>query len=256
MPGTSRGSVRTLPEGVERRAPDDDGPRPWSGGGRDELAAAVRRLVAATVTSAMPPDGMARATAALEAVATDLEGCRPDDGSVPRGRFADRTVPAGEAPSLADAMPFDVVIGSCNPLAVPLTVEFEPTKAVARATFTAPYEGAPGCVHGAVLAGAFDIVLTAANVLADAAGPTVSLTIRYLRPTVIDRPAVFEAWATSVEGRRVRSRGHLIQAGVVTVEAEGEFAVVARDRIASMHRYGGGGDGGNHGRDARGAGSS
>src|SRR5450759_857844 len=25
------------------------------------------------------------------------------------------------------------------------------------ATFTSPYEGAPGCVHGAVLAGAFDL---------------------------------------------------------------------------------------------------
>ena len=86
-------------------------------------------------------------------------------------------------------MPFDVVIGSCNPVALPLTVEFDPPRAIGRAVFTPTYEGAPGCVHGAVLAGAFDIMLTAANVIADGAGPTVSLSIRYLKPTLIGQPA-------------------------------------------------------------------
>ena len=73
-------------------------------------------------------------------------------------------------------MPFDVVIGSCNPLALPIDHRVRPPKAIGRAVFTAPYEGAPGCVHGAVLAGAFDIMLTAANVIANGAGPTVNLS--------------------------------------------------------------------------------
>jgi acyl-CoA thioesterase FadM len=133
-------------------------------------------------------------------------------------------------------MPFDMVIGSCNPVALPLTVEFDPPRAVGHAVFTAPYEGAPGCVHGAVLAGAFDIMLTAANVIANGAGPTVNLSIRYLKPTLITQPARFEAWVTELDDRRTHSRGQLIQAGVVTVEAEGEFVNMDRSRVAAMHR--------------------
>ena len=72
-------------------------------------------------------------------------------------------------------------------------------------------------------------MLTAANVIADAAGPTVNLSIRYLKPTlIVEQPALFEAWVTSVDERRTHSRGHLIQNGVVTVEAVGEFVHMER----------------------------
>ena len=137
---------------------------------------------------------------------------------------------------MAAAMPFDVIIGSCNPVALPLAVEFDPPRAIGRATFTPIYEGAPGCVHGAILAGAFDIMLTAANIIADVAGPTVNLAVRYLKPTLIAQPAVFEAWVTELTDRRTFSQGRLIQAGVVTVEAHGEFVNMDRSRIGAMHR--------------------
>jgi acyl-CoA thioesterase FadM len=91
-------------------------------------------------------------------------------------------------------------------------------------------------VHGAVLAGAFDIMLTAANVIANGAGPTVELSVRYLRPTLIAQPARFEAWVTALDGRRTHSEGRLIQGGVVTIEARGEFVNMERSRIAAMHR--------------------
>ena len=143
---------------------------------------------------------------------------------------------------MADVMPFDVVIGPCNPAALPLTIEFEPPKAIGHAVFTAPSEGTPGCVHGAVLAGAFDLVLAAANVIGGAAGPTVTFSIRYLHPTVIDRPARFEGWVTSIEGRRIHSRGRLESRrewcgrGGGGVHHHGPHHV-----LASMHRRGGGG---------------
>ncbi len=134
------------------------------------------------------------------------------------------------------AMPFDVVIGSCNPVALPIAIEFDPPKAFGRADFTAPYEGAPGCVHGAVIAGAFDIILTAANVIAEGAGPTVNLSITYRKPTLIGQTALFEAWVVSQDARRTHSRGHLIQNGIVTVEAVGEFARMQRPSISAMHK--------------------
>jgi len=210
--------------------------KPWSGGGREQLAEAVRRLMAVTVTSMAPPELLAEVARGAGALADRLEHFVPEEGPVPITRFADRSVGSGEVDSLAAAMPFDVVIGSCNPIALPVTIESDPPKAIGRARFHAPYEGAPGCVHGAVLAGTFDIMLTAANVMADAAGPTVNLSIRFLKPTLIDEPALFEAWVTSIDDRRTHSRGHLIQDGVVTVEATGEFVNMERARIAAMHR--------------------
>jgi hypothetical protein len=182
------------------------------------------------------PSLLADAARQAELLADGLAHFVPEDGPVPITRFSEQPVQPSEAVTLAAAMPFDVIIGSCNPVALPITIEFDPPKAVGRAEFTAPYEGAPGCVHGAVLAGAFDIMLTAANVIARGAGPTVTLTVRYLKPTLIAQPALFEAWVTSQDDRRTHSRGHLVQNGVVTVEAVGEFVNMERSRIAAMHQ--------------------
>ena len=210
--------------------------KPWSGGGREELADAVRRLMALTVTSTPPPEVLAEAARRADALADELEGHVHPAGPEPRERFAEDSVGPDEAHTLAAAMPFDVVIGSCNPVALPLTIEFDPPRALGLARFTAPYEGAPGCVHGAVLAAAFDIMLTAANVMSNGAGPTVKLAVRYRKPTLLAEPAHFEAWVTERTDRRIFSRGRLTQGGVVTVEAEGEFASLDRARIRAMHR--------------------
>jgi acyl-coenzyme A thioesterase PaaI-like protein len=210
--------------------------RPWSGGGREELADAVRRLMELTVTSAAPSEMLADAALRARALADGLESHVPAAGEGPVARYADSSVAGEEAASLAAAMPFDVVIGSCNPLAPPIEVSFEPPTAIGQVTFAARYEGAPGCVHGAAIAGAFDIILTAANVMAGVAGPTVTLSLRFRRPTLIDQPARFEAWVTEQTARRTHSRGRLVQGDVVTVEAEGSFATLDRSRIEAMHR--------------------
>ena len=209
--------------------------KPWSGGGREELADAVRRLMAGTVTSVAPAEVLADTARQVGLLADRLDGFVPEEPVAPFARFADDSVGASDTASLAAAMPFDVIIGSCNPLAPPVTLEFEPPRAVGRVVFTASYEGAPGCVHGAALAGVFDIVLTAANVMADGAGPTVNLSIRYRKPTLIGVPAVFEGWVTEQTERRTHSRGQLTQNGMVTVEATGEFVNMGRDRINAMH---------------------
>jgi len=222
-----------VPQGTPRRT----GPpgRPWSGGGREELAAAVRRLMELTVTSAPPPGVLAEAAARVEALSDELESAVPDD-SAPVPRFSGYDVDPGDLTGLTDSMPFDMVAGACNPLAPPLEVWFDPPVARGRAVFTPTYEGAPGWVHGAALAAVFDIVLTAANVLADAAGPTVWLTIRYRRPTLIGVESLFESEVTGLTEKRTHSRGVLRQNGRVTVEAEGEFVNIDRDKISALHR--------------------
>ncbi|MGO8824937.1 MAG: PaaI family thioesterase [Acidimicrobiales bacterium] len=197
-----------------------------------ELADALRRLIRLSVSTAPPASATARLAAQLAAVADELETYRPE---VPLPRFIppEEDGPPREPP-LGGAMPYDVVVGPFNPIAPPVVLDFEPPKALGRAVFDVTYEGAPGCVHGAVLAAAFDIILTAANALEGSVGPTVRLALRYLRPTLTDVEAVFEGWVTEVTDRRVFSKGRIVQDGIVTVEAEGEFAIFNQESVSRM----------------------
>ncbi len=197
-----------------------------------ELADVLRRLIRLSVSTAPPAAETARLAAELAAVADELEAHVPDE-PLPRFMAPDEDGPRGDPP-LGGAMPYDVVVGPFNPIAVPVVLDFEPPRALGRAVFDVTYEGAPGCVHGAVLAATFDIILTAANAVAGATGPTVRLAVRYLRPTLIDEEAVFEGWVTEVTDRRVFSKGRIVQDGIVTVEAEGEFAIFNQELVNRM----------------------
>jgi acyl-coenzyme A thioesterase PaaI-like protein len=199
-----------------------------------ELTDTVRRLVDLVVTNTAPPDVLDTVVAQLRATA-DVLGAHVPAHPVPR--FIDP--PEGPEPqsagaSMDRAMPYDPVVGRYNPIALPVVISFQPPLAIGTAVFTTPYEGGPGWVHGAALAATFDIVLTAANHLSGAAGPTVWLTIRFRRPTLIGVEARFEAEVVANDGRRVTSKGRIVQDGVVCVEAEGEFAVLDPKRIRKV----------------------
>src|SRR6202453_4183739 len=193
-----------------------------------ELADVLRRLIRLSVTASPPAAETVRLTTQLAALADELERHLPAD-PLPRFIPPDEDGPPKDVP-LGGAMPYDVVVGPFNPVALPLVLDFEPPKALGRGVFDVTYEGAPGCVHGAVLVAAFDIILTAAANMG-AVGPTVSLAARYVRPPLIGEKAVFEGWVTQVTERRIFSKGRVVQGGVVTVEAEGEFAIFNQDRV-------------------------
>lgn len=190
---------------------------------RARLAREMRRLIEATVATDAGEDEYSACADEVAALADRLHAFATADDNRPRIRLLREPVDTSGEFDLAAVMPFDVIVGSCNPMAPPLSIELVPPKAFARGTFSPSYEGGPGLVHGAALAGAFDIVLTAANVVAQGAGPTVELTIRYRKPTRLNVPCLFEAWVVEKTDRRIFSRGHLVQDGVITVEAEGEF---------------------------------
>jgi len=196
-----------------------------------ELADTVRRLVDLVVTNAAPTDVLDGVISQLRSAADVLAAHVP---AQPVPRFVDPpdSLPGGSSiASMNGAMPYDPVIGRYNPIALPVEISFEPPLAIGTALFTTPYEGGPGWVHGAAIAAAFDIVLTAANHISGAAGPTVWLTIRFRRPTLVGVEARFEAEVVANDGRRVTSRGRLVQDGIVCVEAEGEFAVLDTTQI-------------------------
>ncbi|MGA0043225.1 MAG: PaaI family thioesterase [Ilumatobacteraceae bacterium] len=119
------------------------------------------------------------------------------------------------------------VLGTINPIAVPLTVtvlQDGPNAIVeGRITFTAPYEGAPGCVHGGFIASAFDEVLGVAQSASGQPGMTANLTVDYRSPTPILRELVFRGWCERVEGRKIFTRGTVHQGDTLCAESTGLF---------------------------------
>ena len=72
-----------------------------------------------------------------------------------------------------------------------------------RITFTAPYEGAPGCVHGGFIASAFDEVLGVAQSASGQPGMTANLTVDYRSPTPLLHELVFRGWCEKAGAPRI-----------------------------------------------------
>lgn len=195
------------------------------------LADEVRRLIALTVTHLAPPDATTELTERLRAVCDELEAHVPVEPLARHVGASDQRVPHA-------TMVYDVVHGIYNPLALPVEMTHGPEGVSGHGRFTTPYEGPPGCVHGAVIAGVFDMVLSAASGLADAAGPTVRLTMTYRRPTLLDVETTFEGWVERIDDRRTHTLGRAVQRGEVTVEAEGVFARFTREQVERLRERG------------------
>jgi acyl-coenzyme A thioesterase PaaI-like protein len=135
---------------------------------------------------------------------------------------------------------FSPVSGPMNPLAPPVHYD-EITEAgiEATVTFGVAYQGPPGYVHGAFIAGAFDDVLGAANMAAGSPGMTVQLNVRYLRPTPLQTPLRILARHTGREGRRIFADARMLAGDEVTAEAEGVFAEITLERARRLFRNGG-----------------
>jgi acyl-coenzyme A thioesterase PaaI-like protein len=195
------------------------------------LADAVRRLGAATVEHVASAADTEVLAIEVEALAARLEAHVPDP-LPPRYIHPDR-LPEGERHA-HDGSQFDYVIGLYNPLALPVRMEVQDGRAVGRAVFTTPYEGPPGCVHGAVLAACFDQVFVLATMETGQGGPTVRLELDFRRPTPLRRPVTFEAWVDRVDGRKIHTRGHVLHDGEVCVEARGTFISLDREGVERL----------------------
>ena len=191
------------------------------------MADAVRRLVRITTNNTGDAAWTADAARRLAELADSLEPALPASAPPRYGALRPPEDPH-------DIFPYDPVLGLYNPLALPIEMEWHPPRAIGRATFDTPYEGPPGCVHGAVLAAAFDQVINVANIHSGTAGPTATLTLAYKRPTPLAAPLEFEAWVESVDGRKISSRALVRCAGEVTVEASGLFIWVQPDRVMRL----------------------
>jgi acyl-coenzyme A thioesterase PaaI-like protein len=200
---------------------------PWPA--KRELAAALRELLEQLPATAAPVHE-------LEALVPRIRD------AARRFEAAGRVTPAdGREPLYAGMEHFHdtgPIVGLSNPLAPPLEFTVDPEARVARGRgrFGRAYEGAPGLLHGGILAAAFDELLGVATVFSGGAGMTRELTVRYLRPTPIEVELAFEARLLRVEGRRLFVSAEVEVGGVRTAEAEGLFTAVGGEKFEAFVR--------------------
>lgn len=93
--------------------------------------------------------------------------------------------------------------GRSNALAPPMTIWVEGEVTKAHATWSAAYEGPPGCVHGGYVAAAFDDLLGCAQMASGIAGFTGTLTVKMVAPSPLHERIDYEAGVEKVEGRKI-----------------------------------------------------
>ena len=76
-----------------------------------------------------------------------------------------------------------------------------------RFTVAEEHQGAPGLVHGGVLAAAFDEVLGACNWLLLAPAVTGHLEVDFRKPVPVGRTVIIDAQVDAVDGRKVMTSG-------------------------------------------------
>jgi acyl-coenzyme A thioesterase PaaI-like protein len=194
---------------------------------RDRLADAIRRLIEHAVVAEVPEEEVAEIVAVLEDVDRRLR-------RHPRGPSRAPRLP--DFDDLQATFRGDPVIGEHNPIAPPVAVERDGEVIRGRATLGVAYEGPPGYVHGAVIAGIFDQMLGLANIASGLPGMTGTLTVRYRRPTPLHTELLFEARTSRRQGRKIFCAGTLRAAGELTAEAEGVFVTLALDRAIEYFR--------------------
>jgi acyl-coenzyme A thioesterase PaaI-like protein len=226
MESNSHGHSRWLPQDV---------PPEGQRAALHRLAAAIRRINAAMMETESPQEDMEAAAEAAERFATQLE-------AGPRHRvlwgFAESSN-AGDTRAFFDNSP---IFGLANPIAPPLTMTMDGTRATATANFGVAYEGPPGHVHGGWVAASFDEVLGMVQSASGNPGMTGTLTVKYRRPTPLYREVRFEGRLDRVDGRKIFTTGTLWDGDTLCAEAEAVFISVDFERMRALAEGAAGGE--------------
>ncbi len=186
---------------------------------RRRLASAVRTLVEHTARAS---DG-------------DLEGAAAHVhaaiASLPLGPTAAEAFRDGAY--IHDARPWldrTAIMGQSNPCAPPLKLTHEPGISFGTVVLGERFVGAPGLVHGGVIAAIFDQVCGTCAVMADLPGLTVQLDVRYDKPAHVHVPLIFRAEIAETAGRRVVVTATCAEGRETVATCTATFIVLTGDR--------------------------
>jgi acyl-coenzyme A thioesterase PaaI-like protein len=174
-----------------------------------EVAQALRRITSLVLSLEGEDDAVADLLDGLRRAEAALAERVPDDLAP---RVGDREVGRVYLDHSRD-------IGSFNPCFPEYAITVDGDRASGEVRFPILFEGPPGIVHGGFLALFFDCVMQHHSCDVGVAGKTISLALRYRRPTPIGTDLRFELTRTVADGR-IRSTGTLLRGGDVLCEAE------------------------------------
>ena len=173
---------------------------------RLDTADTLRDLVHTMVVSELDDATLARIGELTREASTLLEGAPQRTRAIPDLATIEALRAQGKDPAF-DAMGDRAVAGPANPTSVLYQPRFEDGEAVARVKFGPGFEGAPGRVHGGMVAAVFDDILGAAMATVRSPGFTGRLTVHYRAPVPIDEWIEFRARAAEPDGRKLLVRG-------------------------------------------------
>jgi len=199
---------------------------------RRAAAQALRALAHALV--AHEPDDTT-----LARVAADVARMTEVVTGAPRRRRGDDV--AGLLPLLTapDPASFSSVLlerpvsGAANPTAADVTFRRDGDEIVAEVRFGPAFEGAPGRVHGGMVAAVFDDVTGGALALARAPAYTARLAIDYLAPVPIDVPLEFRTRLDRRAGRKLHASCEARHGPDVLARAQALFIMVDPEHFRS-----------------------
>jgi acyl-coenzyme A thioesterase PaaI-like protein len=194
-----------------------------------ELAAQLRRLNNLICSTAAPEEHIRELAAALKEHADHFEA----EDVTPDGLDPNVRVVHEGMRDFTDRSP---IVGLANPISPPATFEMDVDARLVRGevTFGRSMGGAPGRVHGGMVAALLDEALGRACMFAGTPAMTAEFTTHYLGPTPVETPLRIEARLDGVEDRRIHTSGELYDGDTSIVEADGLFIGVDTDSFRAF----------------------
>jgi hypothetical protein len=122
-----------------------------------------------------------------------------------------------------EAMPYSPIIGRLNPVSPRLEFRVEGDRLEGHGSIPVRFVGAPQTVHGGIVAAVLDELMGLVNFVNGEGAFTGTMSVRYHRPTPIQRELTLSAATVARDGRKIRSHAEIRCDGEVTASAEGLF---------------------------------
>lgn len=194
-------------------------------GARRRLGEATRALSERCVDAPSDAEALGRAAALVEEALSLLS-----QGPSPAEAYADGSFHR-DPPFWLDR---SAMFGACNPVAPPMILRWEEDRSVCDMAFGLRHGGAPGIVHGGLIAAALDQVSGHCATLSGRSGLTVQLDVTYRKAVPVGLPLQVVAWVTETDKRRTFIRGEIRAEEVLYAESSAVFALMDGSRIQAV----------------------
>jgi acyl-coenzyme A thioesterase PaaI-like protein len=191
---------------------------------RRELGEALRRLLDVVVTTGADAAGLSAATGIVNGLTASLGlTTLQADMSVHQDSYRSH---------------MSLVGGLSHPIAPQLAMEIDGHSGTGEVVIGPAFQGGPGLLHGGIIALLIDHAMGCVAARRDRPAMTVTLAIRYRRPTPLAVPLTVSAILDRIEGRKLHLSATITANGEVTAEANAIFLALTTENLATVFRRG------------------